>query len=362
MKILNVQLKHVHGGNPQVCLNYTQLLRCSGNEVVTLLNPAEIFIKEHQAAGAEVVIAKRLGNMGPYDILTILYFKKIIAQIKPDIIITHEGRSSALMQRSAGNRIPVIDVNHGRSPKQSIKSRATIVVNKPQFNATRALVHSDHLIYSLPNSIDFSNHIPPQFPKTWHEIPVIGTIGRLVKDKGIDVFLDAIDILNKRGSKFKVIIAGEGEERQYLEQKTTQLNLNDIVTMPGWIKNPQEFYTKIDIFCFPSRKEEFGLVLLEAWKNGLPVVVSDADGPTEIVTPGVDAIVISRDNAFELANGLARFLSDKAMADKMAIAGYNKLLEKYDNIVVAKQLNGILEEVSRKFAIIPNKINSLHIT
>ena len=78
MKVLNLQLKHIHGGNPQVCLDYTRVLAAAGNDVMVLTNPADPFLDTHKMSGAIVVAAQRLGELGSYDLFTILYFKKII--------------------------------------------------------------------------------------------------------------------------------------------------------------------------------------------------------------------------------------------------------------------------------------------
>jgi len=348
MRILNVQLKYSHGGNPQACLNYTQLLRHSENEVFVLVGPKEPFMDLHEAVGAKVLVSKRVGELGPYDLLTIYHFKKIIDYVKPDVIITHEGRSAALMKRAAGKSVPVVDVNHGRSARQSRATYATIVTNTVQLRNSRNILGSDHLVYNLPNSIDVSNDTSIQLPKAWREPPVIGTIGRLVKDKGLDVFIDALNLLNRRGTKFKVLIAGEGEERPILERKIFEFRLGEFVKLTGWCEKPDEFYESIDIFCFPSRKEEFGLVLLEAWKHGLPAVVSDTDGPSDIVTNGIDAIIARKENPAELANALSDLLKNKAKADRLAANGHKKLKEKYNVPALSSQLQEILEEVVGK--------------
>lgn len=345
MRVLNVQLKHTHGGNPQVCLNYTQVLRAAGNEVFVLVNPAEPFIEQNKAFGAEVMVAKRIGDFGSYDLLTILYFKKVISQVRPDVIIAHEGRSAALMKRAAGSLVPVIDVNHGRSAKQSRLTDATIVTNSSQLKHTRAFLGESRLVYNVPNSIDLSGSAVPQFPKEWHNPPVIGTIGRLVKDKALDVFIEALKILKEQNVAFTSIMAGEGEERASLENQISEYGLGEVATLPGWAKKPDEFYSKIDIFCFPSRKEEFGLVMLEAWKNGLPAVVSDADGPADIANANSDALVVPKENPQELAGALRKVIKNKKLADGLAVAGYNRLKEKYDVQMVARQLQGIIEEV-----------------
>lgn len=346
MRILNVQLKHIHGGNPQACLNYTKMLKLAGHEVSVLMNPADPFIQQNKDCDAEIILSKRLGEFGSYDILTILYFKKIISQLQPDIIIVHEGRSAALMKKAAGKLVPVVDVNHGRSPKQSRFMDATFVINDVQLKNTKAALGAEGLVYAIPNSIELRDE--PVFPKSWNDAPVIGTMGRFVKDKALDVFIDAVKILKDKNIRFKVMMGGDGEERSFLEEKISEYGLGDIISIPGWVKNPDEFYKQMDIFCFPSRKEEFGLVLLEAWKHGLPVVVSDAEGPAEIVSDNIDGLVVQKENPEALAKALIDILNDKQMADRFAVAGYRKLQEKYSITKVAKQLNDAIEDVVDK--------------
>jgi glycosyltransferase involved in cell wall biosynthesis len=316
--------------------------------VFVLVGPKEPFMDAQEAAGAKVLVSKRLGELGPYDLLTIMHFKKIIDYVKPDVILAHEGRSAALMRRAAGKSVPVVDVNHGRSARQSRATYATIVINTVQLRNSRNILASEHMVYNLPNSINLANHTPPQLPKNWNEPPVIGTMSRLVKDKGLDVFIDALNLLNRRGTKFKVLIAGEGEERPTLERKIFEFRLGEFVKLTGWCENTDEFFQNIDIFCFPSRKEEFGLVLLEAWKHGLPAVVSDTDGPSDIVTNGIDAIIARKENPAELANALSDLLKNKAKADRLAANGYKKLKDRYDIPNLANQLQEILEEVVGK--------------
>ncbi len=344
MRVLNVQIKYMHGGNPQVCLDYTRVLINAGNEVTVLTNPQDPFLEKHKAIGAEVIKSKKNGSRGSYDILSILYFKKILAQVKPDVVIVHDGRSAPLMKRAAGKNYRVIDANHGRSPKQSKKTDATIVTNKKQFERNLEFFSGiNHQVFYLPNSIDLSNHTKPKFPKKWQSPPIIGTIGRLVSEKGLDIFIDALAILKNRGVDFKVKMGGDGDKKTEIEKQIADNGLKNFVDMVGWIKNPDEFYQSIDIFCFPSRREEFGLVLLEAYKNGLPAVVSDAEGPFDIVKDGVDALMVPKENPQMLADALEKVIKDKKLADSLAKAGYEKLINQYSVPVIAGQLQDILE-------------------
>lgn len=345
MKVLNVQLKHIHGGNPQVCLDYTRALKSAGNDVTVLTNPLDPFLDKLAATEAKVIKSEKLGKLGSWDIFSILYFKKIIRQEKPDVIIVHEGRSAALMKRAAGSSIPVIDVNHGRSPKQSQAMDATIVTNSFRLKSNKDFLGEAHPVFYVPNSMYLKDHVKPQIPRERNNPPVIGTIGRLVSDKALDIFVEALAIIDKRGVEFTVKMAGEGEERASLTAQIAKHRLQDKIEMPGWVTDTDAFYKTIDIFCFPSRKEEFGLVLLEAYKHGLPAVVSDADGPADIAENDKDALVVPKENPEKLADALQMALENKEKADKLAQGGYDKLIATYDVPRVGEKLQGVLEEV-----------------
>jgi glycosyltransferase involved in cell wall biosynthesis len=344
MRVLNVQLRYICGGNPQVCLDYTRALKKSGNKVFVLTNPDDPFMDQHNAIADRVIPSKKLGKSS-YDIFSIIYFKKLIKQIKPDVIIAHEGRSAALFKRAAKKSIKVVDVNHGRGSRQSRKMDATIVINNSQLVRGGEILGENHPIFCVPNSINLEGHKQPAMPKKWQNTPVIGTIGRFVDDKAFDIFIEALAVLDSRGVKFLAKMGGCGEEREALVALVEKHNLQQKISMTGWVKNPDQFYKAIDIFCLPSRQEAFGLVLLEAYRHGIPAVVSDAEGPADIVQNRKDALMVPKNNAERLADALQELLENKQMADSFAQAGYEKLIRKYDIPVVAKTLQAVLQEV-----------------
>lgn len=347
MHILNVQVKYLHGGGPQICLQYTRALRRAGHKVTALVRPNDPFIEQQKQTGAQVMTTRPLG--GPYDVVSMLHLWRLVKSVKPDVVVCHEGRTSALLKRIVGKIVPVVDVNHGRSPRQSIGMAATIVINSRQKKRTQAALGEDALVFFVPSGIDLSGSPAPVFPKQWHRPPVIGTMSRLVDEKALDVFIDALAILDKRGIKFQVRIAGEGEKREALRSQVKRLGLSDKVSMIGWVKNADGFYGGIDIFCLPSRQEEFGLVLLEAFKNGLPVVVADSEGPSEIVTDQVDGLIVPKNNPKALADALESLLLHKKKADTLAERGYDTLIENYSLSIFDRNLSEVLDVVVEKY-------------
>lgn len=104
---------------------------------------------------------------------------------------------------------------------------------------------------------------------------VLGTVGRMVYQKNQE-FL--IDLLEKIDKKYNVIImlVGDGERKKEYEENIKKKNLQKKVIFTGQVKNVSDYLQGMDIFCLPSRKEAFGIALLEAQCSDLTCLVSDA--------------------------------------------------------------------------------------
>jgi glycosyltransferase involved in cell wall biosynthesis len=134
----------------------------------------------------------------------------------------------------------------------------------------------------------------------------IAFLGRIVMEKGLDVFADAVDALAKRGVKHRVLVVGEGPARAWFEQH-----------LPGGIFTGQLTGTELaralastDVLLNPSITEAFGNVTLEAMACALPVVAADASGATNLVRNGVTGTLVDPDDVDEFADALAAYARD----------------------------------------------------
>ncbi len=143
-----------------------------------------------------------------------------------------------------------------------------------------------------------------------------GFLGRLVHQKGIDVFLKAIAVLKKSSRQFRVTIAGAGEEQKNLKSLCEQMGLNRVVTFVGEVSDTDRFYKSIDIFVLPSRFEGFPLVLLEAGAKCKPVIASCVSGNPEIILNNNTGQLFESENHRELALKMSMYMDDLAKAQK----------------------------------------------
>ncbi|MFA6275989.1 MAG: glycosyltransferase [Pedobacter sp.] len=122
------------------------------------------------------------------------------------------------------------------------------------------------------------------------------SIGRLDRDKNFKLLIEAFaEVLKEvdNSDTYELYILGEGYERKNLENLISSLNLSTKVFLPGFVNSPREMLNSSDLFVFPSVREGFGNVLVEALSCGLPVIAADCkSGPAEILLNGKVGVLV----------------------------------------------------------------------
>lgn len=149
------------------------------------------------------------------------------------------------------------------------------------------------------------------------DIPVIGFTGRLVMEKGLDVFSDTIDRLTRRGIRHKVLIVGEGPARDWFEKR-----LPDACFVGFQSGNDLgRAVASMDLLFNPSVTETFGNVTLEAMATGLPVVAARATGSESLVEDGVTGRLVRPGAVEAFCDALARYCRDEQARLEAGAAG-----------------------------------------
>jgi phosphatidylinositol alpha 1,6-mannosyltransferase len=149
--------------------------------------------------------------------------------------------------------------------------------------------------------------------------PVISFLGRIVMEKGLDVFSDAIDALAERGAPHRALIIGEGPARPWFEE---QLKKQDAIFVGHQEKEDlAHALASTDLFFNPSITETFGNVTLEAMACGLPVVAAVATGATSLVRDGETGTLVEPGDADAFADALEAYVRDPELRRKHGEAG-----------------------------------------
>jgi glycosyltransferase involved in cell wall biosynthesis len=149
------------------------------------------------------------------------------------------------------------------------------------------------------------------------DVPVIGFVGRLVMEKGLDVFSDTIDRLVQSGVHHKVLIVGDGPAREWFAKRLPN------AAFAGFQggRDLGRAIASMDVFFNPSITETFGNVTLEAMAAGLPVVAASATGSQSLVEEGVTGRLIRPGAVGALAQALRTYLEDPAARAAAGEAG-----------------------------------------
>lgn len=342
MRVVNVMVSKTLGGVEQAFLDYNQALKFAGQQVLSVMHKkAKLsFFEDNNVLYI---------NFFTWNVFLIFSLYKKFKQFKPDVIITHSKKAIPILRIVANLlKVPLVGVSHNPKYKLVNKCDAIFSITQYQKDIFVQKGFPKDKIFVIPNCI---SEVESYQCKKWHNPPVIGTMGRFDPMKGFDIYLEALAVLKKQNVSFHAILGGgaqktyPNEEEKYV--KIIQENkLQDNVKLIGWVKNKEDFYHNIDIFVLSSNYEPFGIVLLEAMARGIPVVTSDAEGPSEIFKENANCIyMFSKGNAQSLAEKLQEALACKKQTEDKAYKAWSLVDKKYTIKAIAEILNVAINKV-----------------
>lgn len=173
---------------------------------------------------------------------------------------------------------------------------------------------------------------------------VIGMASRLIPLKNIKAAIYMLSKLLEKNLKLKLVIAGDGPERENLEKYTEKLNLKEKVTFLGFIEGMESFYENIDIYCISSTTEDLPLSVIEAMMAGKPIIASNIGGIPDILKDKKYSILVddfySQDEIEEI------YLMLKSCSNNNCAKYLNKIaFSQFNNKAYSKKLDLIYKEL-----------------
>ena len=208
--------------------------------------------------------------------------------------------------------------------------------------ALEALPVEPERVFSLYYGVDIDNSPKkegdsPPVRQKWNipeDAVVIGLVGRLEPSKGQDVLLQALAKIYAEYPQVHVLLVGDPPPEglgydQKLKALAQELQVSDRVHFIGFQPDLADIYAALDIGVLASRKESFGLVLLEAMARGVPMIATEAGGVPEIVQDGINGLLILPGDSQALAEALIRLIGDEDLRRELAEAGRVIVKEKF---------------------------------
>ncbi len=307
---------------------FTGCDRAKGRFIATALRAARRKVK--------VVLAAH-PNLGP-----LVQAMRVVAPRLRSIVCTHGVEVweplSGLRRRALRHASVVLapsrdTADHVASEQQVARERIRVLHwgLDPQFEALLA-----------PGSQAFP---PGDFPAG----RVILTVGRWLASeryKGMDTLITALPRLLTRWPELQLALAGEGDDRAWLEDLSEQNGVNRHVHFLSGLSSAElaGCYGACEMFALPSRGEGFGLVYLEAMARGKPVIGGAHGGAPEIIQDGISGYLVPHGDAIQLATSIETLLADPVHAKEMGARGKQRVEREFRFNVFAKAFKKILRE------------------
>jgi phosphatidylinositol alpha-1,6-mannosyltransferase len=199
----------------------------------------------------------------------------------------------------------------------------------------------------LPNAVDPAQDLLCARNPARPTILTVTRLGRRERRKHVDQVIKAVALLRHKVPGLRYEIIGEGVLRPELEALARTLRVDDIVSFLGRVDDAgvAAAYARANVFALPSSKEGFGIVYLEAWQHGLPVLCASQGAAMEIVLDGADGYVVDPADVDGIVERLLRWLTDPGLARAMGECGRKKVENLYLNKTFRANLDQIIDEL-----------------
>lgn len=266
---------------------------------------------------------------GPWDLGLIPRLRHVLADWAPSIVQTHGYKPTALayaLRRTGGNW-PWIAFFHGATSEDAktrfyhwfdrrMMARADRVVTMSardragfsHLGAKACLMYNAVIPGPRAERLSPGATLEPNLAGESSR-PVIGVVGRLSPEKGVDVFLRACRELANRNVPFSAIVAGDGPQRHDLEVLRDSLRLGDRVRLVGTLSAVEALYSHLDLLVIPSRSEGLPNVLLEGLHADVPVVATRVGAIPEVIDSPLAGTLVAPNAPSALADAIQHSLA-----------------------------------------------------
>jgi L-malate glycosyltransferase len=276
----------------------------------------------------------------------ITQIRTIIRSINPDILHSHYASSYGFLGSvtkfhpfilsiwgSDIESFPHKSFIHKTLIKRTLNS-ADKVMATSSYLAERANEILKRDITIIPFGVDIEIFKPDESKNIYHNEIVIGTIKSLEEVYGIDVLIQAFSLVKKNisGIPLKLLIVGGGSREMELKKIASSLLNQEGYLFQGYIDHNliPDYHNKIDIPVYLSRKESFGVSVIESMSCGKPVIATGIGGLSEIISDGVEGILVQPDDIVSAAEAIEKLVLNSDLRDYLGQNGKKKVHKYYN--------------------------------
>ncbi len=355
MKILHISRTMGQGGAEKVVY---QICKDCNNIEMVIASTGGIYEDELSKIGIKHYCIPDINSKKPITLIrTFFMLNKIIKKEKITIIHSHH-RMAAFYSKILNifnKKIKRIYTAHNifYNKKKLLRfslrgSEIVAVGDAVKNNLVKFYKIKEERIKVIYNSIEKQKEIDrpkDDFLKNESNKILIGTIGRLTEQKGIDIFISAMSkIINKNKNIFAIVI-GDGELMQELESLSQKLEIQDNVKFLGYRNDVMELISQMDFIVLASRWEGFPLTPIETFSMGKTIIASNIDGNNEIVKDEYNGLLFEKDNVSDLAEKINRLIYNTEIRNTLEKNAKKTFDEKFSYEIFIANYNDIYNKL-----------------
>lgn len=338
LSVMHIMAGAQDGGAEMAYVDMCLAMRETGIRVTAVCRPNDKRNSRLREAGVEVY---ELPFRGWVDLWTTYRLKKLIKDIKPDIVQSWMARATWKLPSKPDTGKPLIYIARlgGYYNIKKYYKRVDIFIGcTPDIckHIAKAGIEENR-IQQLNNFAETES----EFEKinradmtTSDDAFVYLTLARLHKAKAIDTLLNAFVDMPEHAVLW---IAGQGPDEKALKEQCAQLGLEDRVRFLGWRMDRAALLEACDAVVFPSRHEPFGSTFVQAWASNRPLVTTASQGPKQYVINEQDALLVEIDNVEDLNKAMKRVIEDAKLRQHIVKNGYQRYRNEFEKNLVVKQ-------------------------
>ena len=329
------------GGTENVILQLCEILKPYTNKII-VCSCGGLNVKKLEKMGIKHYTIPDIDNKSPktlFKVFRIVY--KIIKEEKISIVHTHHRMATFYMHLLKKIcKVTLISTLHGSF---SDKKLLTNIIYKNVKIIACGYTVKDFFVNNykideknitvINNAIKKEKYNKTSINLDEFEIESykkIAYIGRLSKEKGVDLLIEAMPIILKNIQNICLIIVGEGPLEGELKNKVKELNIEKKVFFLGYQSEIQSIIQQIDLIVLPSYTEGLPLTPIEAFANGKPVVATAAGGTIEIIENNVNGFLVPIGDVKTLTKKIQEIMQNDKLYDSMCIEAKRSYKNKYD--------------------------------
>jgi glycosyltransferase involved in cell wall biosynthesis len=349
MKILHLISSGGLYGAEAVILNLSHALNSGGDSSVLGVfgNSKNLNLQLHERALGEGIHSTVLPCEGQIDRSAIARIRKLAVESQIDIVHAHGFKADIYAYFALRNRgVSLVSTCHtwydndpvvtlyGKLDRFILRSYAAVVAvsDEVRDRLIQSGVGADK-VRIIKNGIDVQRFgkAAPSLRSYDGQLdgPIVGLVGRLSREKGIEVFLQAASRVVEEIPDARFVVVGEGPEREHLDSLIDELKLRKNAELLGRRDDMPSVYTSFDIMVSSSHQEGLPMVVLEGMASGLPLVATSVGDVPRVIEKGVSGVLVSPGDSDSLAANVASLLRDPVERRRIGGAARRRIEEEF---------------------------------